>query len=78
MAGLKTEAEVFEQEAAVGVIWRCDKHKDTQVMFSIITPMTNTSLQREERHNAVLIRNFRKHCPDDLLSEFSDSDLRSA
>ena len=34
----RTNYYAGEQEAAVGVIWRCDKHKDTQVMFSIITP----------------------------------------
>ena len=44
-------------------------------MFSIITPMTNTTTQSEERHNAVLIRNFRKKCPDDLLAESDLSDL---
>lgn len=66
-----------EQEASVGVIWRCDKHIDSQIMFSIITPMTNTSIQHEERHDAALIRNFRRRCSVELLSEFAESDLSS-
>ena len=63
------------QEGSVGAVWRCDPHKDTTLMFSIITPMTNTSIQTQERHDAALIRDFRKHCPEDLLSEFAELDL---